>query len=145
MAVIETLGRTQISFCSGTPPMPTPNVSKAIQALTCSSASAPTSSPVPLTAVPGGPTVTPRPTSAGPTEPGPDDVKSCPQLDGRAPAAAIAAAMAAPNRVAGYGLRCSANLPGSPANPYRRNLTLRNIALAYHPLFNGFALRCGCP
>lgn len=145
MAVIETLGRTQISFSSGTPPMPTPNVSKAIQALTCSSASAPTSSPVPLTAVPGDPTVTPRPTSAGPTEPGPDDVKSCPQLDGRAPAAAIAAAMAAPNRVAGYGLRCSANLPGSPLNPYRRNLMLRNIALAYHPLFNGFALRCGCP
>ncbi|MEO8084044.1 MAG: hypothetical protein ABI780_09495 [Ardenticatenales bacterium] len=101
--------------------------------------------PVPPAPTASGPAPTARPTSAGASEPGPDDINPCPQLESRAPAAAVAAAIAAPNRIAGYGMRCQANLPAGPTNPYRRSLTLRNVAMAYHPLFNGFALHCGCP
>jgi uncharacterized protein YegL len=101
------------------------------------------------------PTPTPLPTSSTPppfvTEvlpsptPTPDLPRPCAGLGGRVPPAAIAAAMANPQQVAGWGLRCNPNVAPGPGNPLRRSLGLKTPSQPYHPLFNGLELKCGCP
>jgi len=104
---------------------------------------------------PGTPTATTRPATATgtarpatgtpppvPTVPG---VMACPRLTNRVPAAAINAALAAPDRVYGYNLRCNPNREPHPFfNPPRRWLGLRNPNIPYHPVYNGLVFKCGC-
>ncbi|MEO8082801.1 MAG: hypothetical protein ABI780_03200 [Ardenticatenales bacterium] len=107
---------------------------------------APTDMPPPTnTPVPGQPTTTPRPSPTQGALPTPDgSVLACASLEVKAPAAAIAQALSAPASLNGYMMPCNPNVPISPVNPLRRYLTLRNINLPYHPLYNGMILRCGC-
>lgn len=106
---------------------------------------APTQTPPPVaTATPGvGPTAAPTRT-AGPLPTADTSVASCPNLDAKVPAAALAQALSNPSALSGFGTPCNPNVPVSPVNPIRRHVTLRNVNLPYHPLYNGFVLRCGC-
>ena len=71
-------------------------------------------------------------------------MSACPQVESKAPAAALALALSSPASLSGYNTPCNPNVPQSPVNPIRRHVTLRNVNLPYHPLYNGFVLRCGC-
>lgn len=75
----------------------------------------------------------------------PGGLVPCPSLIGRVPAAAIAVALAQPDRVSGYNLLCNPNRPAAPHNHFRRSLTIRNLGVAYHPLLNPIVFKCGCP
>lgn len=76
----------------------------------------------------------------------PDAPRACPQLTGRVPAAAIDAALANPDRVDGWKRRQNPNIPADPyMNPAAASLTLRNVGVPWHPLFNGLMYRTGCP
>lgn len=96
--------------------------------------------PVPTTPGGGTPTpVTPTPT-IDPTG------NSCPGLEAKAPSAAINAALASQASIGGYGMACNPNVPMNPvSNPLRTRLSLRNVNVPYHPVYNGFILKCGCP
>ncbi len=72
------------------------------------------------------------------------DARVCPGTAARAPADAIAAALARPDTVAGWGQRCSAQLPPGPTNPLRQNLSLARPGRPYHPIANGLVWACGC-
>lgn len=72
------------------------------------------------------------------------DARVCPGTAARAPADAIAAALARPDTVAGWGLRCSAQLPPGPTNPLRGSLSLARPGRPYHPIANGLVWACGC-
>jgi hypothetical protein len=91
------------------------------------------------------PTPTPVPTVVPPPPSG-----STPELDrrlaGRAPAAAIGAAMANPDTVLGWNQLLNPSAPAHPIyNPRRTCLTLRNLNAPYHPFFNSFVFKAGCP
>jgi hypothetical protein len=60
------------------------------------------------------------------------------------PAEAIAAKLANPTRLAGWGQRCFPNVPAYPWNTLRMSLMLQNPSQPYHPLFNDIVLKCGC-
>jgi hypothetical protein len=66
-------------------------------------------------------------------------------LVGRVPDAAVQAALANPAGVLGWLERCNPAVPASPANALRFNLSTRNPAVPYHPIFNQLVYRCGCP
>ncbi len=70
---------------------------------------------------------------------------TCRRLTGRVPDAAIQAALANPSNVMGWLDRCNPAIPGSPVNGLRYNLSLRNSAVPYHPIYNHLVFRCGCP
>jgi len=70
--------------------------------------------------------------------------KVCPALYTKAPASAIAAAVANASTVGGWGKPCSPNRPIGYWNPPRSWLSLHNWSKAYHPLFNPIEWRCGC-
>lgn len=72
------------------------------------------------------------------------DARVCPDAAARAPAEAIAAALAGPDQVAGWGQRCSPNLPPGPLNPLRAHLRLARPGRPYHPIANGLVWGCGC-
>lgn len=85
------------------------------------------------------------PEALAPTpEPTPPSVV-CPQILGRVPPAAIAAALADPSSVEGHDQLQDPGKPEGPFNPRRLRLSLRALALPYHPLFNGLVYRAGCP
>ncbi len=110
---------------------PTPTVSP--QPSPTAVAATPTAVPPTPTAAPTGwPTVPP----AGPI--------LCTQTEGKVPAALLAAAMANPASIGGYGQLCRRNVPPGPFNGTRRSLTLLNNALPFHPLFNPLTFQCGC-
>lgn len=90
---------------------------------------APTPTPLP-------PTATPPPESAGCV---------CRIVRERVPAAVIADALAHPARYYGWEYELDKGKPPSPANPPRLCLTLWNVNIDYHPLFNGPRWRVGCP
>ena len=99
---------------------------------------APTSTP--------NPSVTPRPTFVPPTPSDPSlDPRACAFVEGRAPPAAIEAALANPTRVSGWGELMNPGLPPSPANPIKRWLSLRNPSVPYHPIHNPLIFKVGCP
>ncbi|MEO8084323.1 MAG: hypothetical protein ABI780_10905, partial [Ardenticatenales bacterium] len=100
-----------------------------------------TTTPPPSATTPGGGTATPVPTSSATPDP-----KACPGLETKAPAAAINAAVANAAQVSGYGMACNPNTPWNPvSNPLRNYLSLRNVNVPYHPVYNGFIWKCGCP
>ncbi|MBK6768018.1 MAG: VWA domain-containing protein [Ardenticatenales bacterium] len=72
------------------------------------------------------------------------DARICPATRSPVPPDVIAAALAHPERVSGWGLRCSTNQPASPANPLRQSLRLARPGMAYHPVANGVVWACGC-
>lgn len=88
-------------------------------------------------------TATPTPATPPPT-PTPSP-RACDFIAGRVPPAAIAAALANPERVAGWQELVNPGLPPSPANPYRTRLSIRSIAVPYHPLTNSLIWKGGCP
>lgn len=102
--------------------------------------------PVPIVDVVPPTTPSPGP-SASPTplvDPSPDPQRDCPGLRDRAPAAAIAQAIARPAAVPGWGIACRVGEPVGQLNPLRRWLDLRNGKLPWHPMFNDVVYKCGC-
>jgi hypothetical protein len=91
---------------------------------------APTPTPLPPA------TATPPPDSAGCV---------CRIVRERVPAAIIADALAHPETYYGWEYELDKGKPPSPANPPRLCLTLWNVNIDYHPLFNGPRWRVGCP
>jgi hypothetical protein len=63
----------------------------------------------------------------------------------RVPDEVIADILAHPELTFGWMLPLDQGKPPSPANPPRRCLTLRNIALDYHRVYNPPLWRVGCP
>lgn len=72
------------------------------------------------------------------------DARVCPATHAAVPADVIAAALAHPERVSGWGLRCSTSQPPGPSNPLRQSLRLARPGMAYHPVANGVVWGCGC-
>jgi hypothetical protein len=135
---------------------PPQDVQRSSHALSC--ADQPTQIPPPSTAQPSPttpPTVLPSPptpmitaTPARPTQPTPGgDVQVCSfiQRFNRIPPAVISAALANPDTVYGYNLRCNPSVPASLANRPRRYLSIHDTARPWHPLYNSLEMKCGCP
>lgn len=99
-----------------------------------------TATPVPRTATATPTTSGPATATADPTGP-----HECAWLTGRAPAAAILAALADPDRVYGWGMLCNPNVPAGNLNPLRMDLSLMNPGLPYNALYNRLVFKCGCP
>ncbi len=89
---------------------------------------APTATPAPPTPTPG--------TGAGCV---------CTVVRQRVPPAVIEDALAHPDRYYGWQYELDQGKPGSPANPPRLCLTLWNVNIDYHPLWNMPRWRVGCP
>jgi hypothetical protein len=102
----------------------------------------PTSTPA-TPGTPGTPaTATSQPPTAVPTT---VDAQVCDALQNRVPQAAINAALSDPDRFGSFGQPANPGLPGGPFNPPRKLLSLRNAAVAYHPLFNPLVFKASCP
>lgn len=89
----------------------------------------------------------PRPVPTPTAEPGASDAGSpgvCPGLASKVPTAVIAAAVANPERVHGYGQLEFPSLPPGYNNPRRMSLTLRNQGLAWQLVHNPLVYRAGC-
>ena len=97
----------------------------------------PTPGPTLPTAVP-----TPLPAPSPTAEPGPG---VCAYILPRVPPAAIAQAVADPQKVGGWGMLCQPNLPPSPWNIERDRLALLRASTPYHPQFNPLVYKCQCP
>jgi hypothetical protein len=54
-------------------------------------------------------------------------------------------ALANPERYYGWQMPLDPGKPVSPANPRRECLSLTNVAMPYHPLWNPPIWRAGCP
>jgi hypothetical protein len=110
--------------------------------------SAPTNTPVPGATTPSAPTVTPMlppPVTSVPTPPVSSQVCKFILRFDRVPAQAIADALANPARVYGWQMSCNASVPPGMFNRPRTYLSVHNIAVAYHPLWNALEYKCGCP
>lgn len=93
-------------------------------------------------------TPTPTPTASVKAEGTPpvELAKTCPQIEGKAPADVIQKAMDDPASVGGWGELLD---PGKPynelSNPYRTSLTLQNQGVPYNPMSNSLVFKAGCP
>jgi hypothetical protein len=95
---------------------------------------------------PTNPTATPvRPPTATPEPLPPLTPMACPQLTGLVPDPVVAAAIADPAKVQGWGELWNPNLPVGPNNPYRTNLGLQNPSAPYNPTYNNIMFKAGCP
>jgi hypothetical protein len=83
------------------------------------------------------------PPTAHPTG-APPAVRVCPVVSQRVPAVVVANALANPQRVYGWGMPVDPGKPVSPANPLRTSLSLRNVGIPYHPIWNSVVWRSGC-
>jgi fibro-slime domain-containing protein len=81
-------------------------------------------------------TATPVPTVAGCV---------CSIVRQRVPSVVIDDALANPGRYYGWRYRLDPGKPPGPSNPLRECLTLQNVGLDYHPLWNRPLWRVGCP
>jgi hypothetical protein len=77
--------------------------------------------------------------------PEPPTAEACTFVNNRAPAAAIADALANPDGVPGWGMLCNPSVPPSRINVLRTWLSLQNISMPYHPVGNGLVYKCRCP
>lgn len=94
------------------------------------------------------PTWTPAPTqSPTPAAPGdpPNPERVCKVVYDRVPAVVINDALASPERFFGWLYPLDPGKPVSPANPLRRSLSLMNVSMPYHPIWNKPVWRVGCP
>lgn len=90
-------------------------------------------------------TPTPMPPYPPPSGGGPGIPIEDTRLGGRVPSADVAAALANPDQIAGWGVPRNPNIPYNPyLNPYRTCLTLRNLAVPYHPTYNKLVYKAGC-
>jgi hypothetical protein len=96
-----------------------------------------------ITAVPPQPTATPT----APPVPTPGGAQVCRHIaTGKVPAAAIAAALANPAKVAGYNQPLDKSKPVHEIwNPRRLMLSIRAYSKPYHPMFNYLVFKAGCP
>ncbi len=92
----------------------------------------PSSPPTAIPTVPGQPTPSLQP-------------QVCDLIVGRVPAQVVSDALANPSRIQGYGQLQNPGVPEGPWNQRRTRLSLQNIGLPYHPLFNGLVFKAGCP
>ncbi len=98
----------------------------------------------------GNPVLTPQTfvirlgTPERPAEPRSPSPGVCPQIANRVPAAVIAAALADPSTIGGWGLPRNPSLPPGPANPWRRWLSLRDLGKPFSP-GNSVVWKSGCP
>lgn len=99
--------------------------------------------PVPTQLPPPAPTPT-LPPPALPT-PVVSQAQVCRFIRGRVPDAIIADALANPHKVGGYDRLRDPSKPESPFNPRMTYLSLRNVNVPFHPLFNSLVFRGGCP
>ncbi len=114
---------------SSTPPPSTPEP--------CATAVQPSpTSTLPATATPSAVPATPATPTAGGV---------CPQIIGRVPKAVIDAALANPDQVRGFGELHDPGKPAGPLNPPRVWLSLRSLAVPYHPLANAVEYKAYCP
>lgn len=99
--------------------------------------------PVPTQLPPPAPT----PTLPAPALPTPvvSQAQVCRFIRGRVPDAVIADALANPYKVGGYDRLRDPSKPESPFNPRGSYLSLRNVNVPFHPLFNSLVFRAGCP
>jgi hypothetical protein len=77
-----------------------------------------------------------------------DEIHVCPQLYRHSCAVSLRLTWAIVNApsFAGWGQSCNPNIPGEPGwNDTARSLTLHDLGKPYHPLFNTFEWKCGCP
>ena len=99
--------------------------------------------PVPTQLPPPAPTPTlPPPVLPTPTA---SPTHVCRFIRGRVPDAIIADALANPHKVGGYDQLRDPSKPESPFNPRGTVLSLRNVNVPFHPLFNSLVFRGGCP
>jgi hypothetical protein len=102
------------------------------------------------TATAPGPTSTPGsgtelpPTTVAPT-PTQISGKVCEFIQNRVPNAVINDALANPTQVQGYGELQFPNLPAGPYNLPRTWLSLRNVGVSWHALYNPVIFKAGCP
>jgi hypothetical protein len=86
------------------------------------------------------------PTAVVPTATtGPGEPQVCDFILSRVPAAVIDAAIANPTSVAGWNQLANPSAPPSPFNQPRRMLSLSNVGVPYHPIFNPVIYKAGCP
>jgi hypothetical protein len=71
--------------------------------------------------------------------------KACSYVQRQVPASAIAAALANPDRVYGWGQRCNPSRPPDRFNVQREWLSLRSPDVPFNPLSNSLQYKCGCP
>lgn len=102
----------------------------------------PTPSPRATPATPA-PTPTPPPSPMTAT-PVPDPACVCDSVAGRVPDAVVAAALARPETIGGWGQRLDPAKPPGPFNPPRTCLNVHDPSKPYHELFNGLVWRVGC-
>ncbi|MCC7021096.1 MAG: hypothetical protein IT332_15145 [Ardenticatenales bacterium] len=70
---------------------------------------------------------------------------ACPGLEKFVDMVFIEAALAHPDGVGGWNVRCNPNVPDSPVNGRRHSLTLVKPRTSYHPMSNPLQYQCGCP
>ena len=97
----------------------------------------PTATDTPTATTTATPTATPTPVPAS------DCV--CAVVRSRVPAVVIADALANPERYYGWMYPLDPGKPPSPVNPPRTCLSLHQVGLDYHPLWNKPEWRSGCP
>jgi hypothetical protein len=91
------------------------------------------------------PTATPAKPVVPTPEPPPVTPSACPQLTSVVPAAVVAAALADPSKVLGWGDVLNPALAPGPNNPYLSRLGLQNPSAPYNPTFNSVIFKAGCP
>jgi len=109
----------------------------------------PTQTPSPTDTPTPSPTSTPTATDTPTATPTPTPVIAsscvCAVVRWRVPAVVIADALANPDRYYAWMYPLDPGKPASPANPPRTCLSLHQVALDYHPLWNKPEWRVGCP
>ena len=144
--VVLTGGRAKLTanIVDATGAPATVKITRAVQGLTCTAAG---NTPTPVVGATNTPVV--GPTATGEVQvPTPTQDSSpviCESIKSRVPNAVINEAVAAPDKVGGYGMPCNPNLAPGPNNPPRRYLGLRNPNNVYHPIFNSLVWKCSCP
>ena len=86
----------------------------------------------------------PMPTPSPSQTPPPSSECVCDIVRDRVPAAVIADALANPNQYYGWGVLLDPGKPAGPGNPVRECLSLINLNIDYHPLWNRPIWRVGC-
>ncbi len=94
---------------------------------------------------PANPTATPVKPVVPTPEPLPVTPQACPGLTGIVPDPVIAAALADPTKVQGWGQLQNPGLQPGPNNPYRSRLGLQNPSAPYNPTYNSVVFKSGCP
>ncbi len=94
-------------------------------------------------ATPPGPE-TPSSETATPTVPSGEPWCVCPIVQKRVPSVVIEDALANPSRYYGWRYPLDLGKPAGPGNPLRECLSLTNVGIDYHPLWNKPVWRVGC-